>query len=655
MRYSLILGILAFAVGEPSSRAAPPQERAPIRDGTSAAGERESPEGQVRTIIVSTGTRTERDAATTPIATDVVTREEIVNSGAENVAEALEESGASIQTSTSFNGTSLALRGLNAEQILILIDGQRVTGRVGGGIDLRRLTVENVENIELVYGAGSVLHGSDALGGVVNIITRKPDPGLQGELHGTFGSRMTADASARIAGGWKRVGLYATGGYHRTDGWDADRSDVATTGDAWEQFNVGAGARIQPSSRFRVDMSGDYMQRDSNGIDGTNAGAILDRRNLTETVNATISPQWIGRDNRLRLNLHYNDFRDQFRQDQRGDVELDKYEPTRDQLAQLGLQLDQSAGAHVVTTGLDAQLEWLETTRILADGSKPAADRQRAAIFIQDEWTPHQLPRVVVLPALRLDYDTQFGLYPTGRLALMVAPRDDLTLRVSYGRGYRAPSFRELYLAFANPGVGYRVAGNPNLQPEQAWTLDIGATWAPSDRLSLRASIFDNQLRDLMTVDLVNQSGVDGLDTFTYINVGAGFSRGVETGATFKVLPDVELASSYTLLHARTLDTDEPLPGRSPHQGTVALRFHRPKWGTRLTIRGRVQGKRPFSSADGSPEYADPFATVDARISQTMLRYCTAFVGVDNMLNAGDSRLLLMPPRSFYAGITLRY
>ncbi len=655
MPCSLLLGLFVVALGDPSNPdPTAPKDRPSQADHASPASD-EAPEENVRTIIVSTGTRTERDAATTPIATDVVTREQIVDAGAENVAEALEEAGASIQTATSFNGTSLALRGLNAEQVLILIDGQRVTGRVGGGIDLRRFTVENVENIELVYGAGSVLHGSDALGGVVNIITRKPREGLQTEAHGTIGSRTTADGSARVAGGWKKVGLYATGGYHRTDGWDADRSDIATTGDAWEQFNLGAGAHLRPSSRLRMDVSADYMQRDSRGIDGTNAGALLDRRNLTETINATIAPQWIGRDNRLRLNLHYNLFRDQFRQDQRGDDALDKYEPTRDQLAQLGLQLDQIAGAHVLTTGLDAQLEWLETTRILADGSSPAADRQRAAIFIQDEWTPHRSPRVVILPALRLDYDTQFGLYPTGRLALMVAPREDLTLRLAYGRGYRAPSFRELYLAFANPGVGYRVAGNPDLQPEQAWTLDLGATWTPSERFTLRASIFDNQLRDLMTVDLLSESDVDGLDTFTYVNVGAGFTRGVETGATVEVLPDVELTSSYTFLRARTLDTDEPLPGRAPHQGTFALRLHRPQWRSRLTLRGRVQGKRPFSSADGSPEYADPFVSMDARLSQTMLRYCTAFVGVDNILNAGDSRLLLMPPRSFYAGLTFRY
>ncbi len=607
-----------------------------------------------RTIVVSTGTRTERDAVTTRVATEVVTREEIVGSGAENLADALEESGASVQTGTSFNGTSLRLRGLDPQQVLIVVDGQRVTGRIDGAIDLRRFTIENVERIEIVKGAGSVLYGSDAIAGVVNIVTRPPEPGVQAEAHASYGSRATLDLSGRVAGGGRRWGLAAFGGLHRTDGWDADDGDATTTGDAISQWNVGASARFDTRDNLRLSLSGDYLNRDARGVSETATGAILDRRNLSETANTTARVEWLTPDSKLVLTFHHNLFRDQFRQDQRDDDALDQYQPTLDHVGQLGVQLDQVAGRHVVTSGFEAQLEWLTTTRVVGEDGGASVDRQRIALFVQDEWTPVQSPRVSLLPSLRFDLDSRFGAYPTGRLAMLVQPHETLSLRVGYGRGYRAPSFREMYLAFSNAGVGYRVAGNSSLRPEQAWTLDLAATWTPREFIHLSAGMFDNRLRDLITTDLVSMADADGLEVFGYVNVGSAYTRGLETSAGVEFLRHFALTGTYTLLDARDVMTGRRLPGRSTHQGTLSLEFHQRRWGTRLFARVGAWSRRPYTEND-TQVFSDPYATVDLRLSQSLLRYLTVFAGVENLLDAGDASLLPLPPRSFYGGLTLRY
>lgn len=607
-----------------------------------------------RVIVVSTGTRTEHEAATTPVATEVVTRDEIVGSGAENLAEALEESGASVQTSTSFNGTSLRLRGLDPQQILIVVDGQRLTGRIDGAIDMRRFTLENVERIELVKGAGSVLYGSDAIGGVVNIVTRPPEPGVQAEAHAAYGSRNTLDVSGRVAGGGRRWGLAAFGGYHRTDGWDADSSDATTTGDAISQWNVGGSARLDTRVGVRASVSADYLHRDARGVSESATGAIIDRRNLSETANSTARIEWLGPDTRLTLTLHHNLFRDQFRQDQRGDDALDQYQPTLDHIGQLGAQLDQVAGRHVVTSGFEAQVEWLTTTRVIAEDGGSSVDRQRIALFVQDEWTPVSAPRISLLPALRFDVDSRFGAYPTGRLALLVQPHQTLTLRVGYGRGYRAPSFREMYLAFTNAGTGYRVAGNSDLRPEQAWTLDLAATWTPREFVHVSAGVFDNRLRDLITTDLVSEADTDGLQTFGYVNVGSAYTRGVEASAAVEFARHFALTGSYTLLDARDLLTGRRLPGRSTHQGALSLEFHQRRWGTRLFARIGAWSGQPYTSGE-SQVLGDPYATIDVRLSQGLLRYLTLFIGAENLLDAGDASLLPLAPRSFYGGLTFRY
>lgn len=652
-----VLLMLCLALAPLPLHAAPP-ERVPswLRPGDeqSGADDDETEGADTIEVEVSTGTRTDHAAARAPIATEVTTREELVGSGAENLGEALEETSASIQTSQGFNGTSLRLRGLDAEHVLILIDGQRVTGRIGGAIDLRRLTLQNVERIEVVQGAGSVLHGGDALGGVVNVITRRPEPGVQAEARVSYGSRATLDTSGRIAGGGRRWGLVASGGFHQTAGWDADPSTPATTGDALRSFDASASGRFVLAPALELWVAGDYLQRDARGLDQTASGALLDRRNLSEASNAGTRLAWRSDDTRLSLSAHHGYFRDQYRRDQRGDDALDEYQPTDDHLVQLGVQLDQVAGKHLVTSGIDVQLEWLATPRVVTpDGG--AVTRQRLAFFVQDEWQPSALPYISVVPALRVDFDTHFGTYPTGRLALLVAPLESLALRVAYGRGYRAPSFRDMYLAFANPAVGYRVAGNPELRPEQAWTLDLGATWTPREHVMLAVSLFDNRLRDLITTDLVQDADVEGLEVFGYVNVGHAYTRGVEAKLALEFLDYFALSGSTMLLDARDTVSDRRLPGRATIQGSASLEFHQPRWGTRAFARLGAQGRRPFTSGDAQQAFAPPYATLDLRISQGLLRYLTVFVGVENLLDAGDASLTPIAPRSFYGGITFAY
>jgi outer membrane receptor for ferrienterochelin and colicins len=458
-----------------------------------------------------------------------------------------------------------------------------------------------------------------------------------------------------VAGGGRRWGLRGTGGYHRSNGWDADPRDVGTTGDAFASWNVGAGGRFEPIPALRLSVSSDYLRRDSNGIDVTDSGAIIDRRNLTETTNTTLEGVWSNADSQLQLTAHHNFFRDQFRQDQRGDDALDQYQPTDDHLGQLGVQLGQVVGNHLVTTGADLQLEWLETARVIDEHGDTAVERQRFALFAQDEWTPVSAARVTLVPALRVDFDSRFGTYPTGRLALLVRPLETLALRVGYGRGYRAPSFRDMYLAFANPGVGYRVGGNPKLRPEQAWTLDLGATWTPTEQLLFGLGVFDNRLRDLITTDVITDADTDGLQVFGYVNVGTAYTRGLEAKASVEFLRHFMVTGSYTWLDARDQTTNLPLVGRSRHQGALAFELHQRRWGTRVFARAAAWSPRPYSNAEGGQDFAPSYATLDARVSQGLLRYLTLFVGAENLLDAGDAEFTLLAPRSFYGGLTLAY
>ncbi len=625
--------ILLLAVGD-----APQQEQL------------ETVEGETRDIVV-TATRTALEKNDAPVSTDVYDRQTIEDTGAENALEVLEET-PGVQVDRGVGGAGIVLQGLDPKYTLVLVDGQRVSGRIDGTIDLTRFPAEDIERIEIVRGPGSVLYGADALAGTINIITRRPAKRWEAEAHSAYGSFNTLDLTGRIGHRRERYAGSFSAGSHNTDGWDADPSTASTTGPSSKQFELSSSQRFTSRGLFALDGWAQYLRRTTRGVDALNTGAVFDRVNRSETVTANITPSATWNDGSFRFTGSYSLFRDQFFNDQRGSDALDDSQETFDHVAQGTAQLSQQVEKHVLTTGVDGQFEFLSADRV----DPGNVDRQRYAVFAQDEWRP--LEALTILPGVRLDYDSLFGLYPTPRIALMAKPTERWRLRASYGRGYRAPTFREMYLLFTNAGVGYQVRGNPSLQPETSWSTHVSAQYFPWRWASVSLAVFDHRLQDTIVIDTLDDSD-ESLTLFGYANIGNAESRGVESSASVQWGP-LTLDGSYTLTHTRDLDTGRALPGRAKHRGTAGARFHREAWGTTLRIRSAITGPRTFfvdrdDDDELEPLHSDPFATLDARLAQTFTRYVEAYVGVDNILNAGNATDNPLVPRSYFGGITVRY
>lgn len=630
--------------------AAPP---APA-DVPAASPRGDQPVEDVRTVVV-TGTRTERSLAETPVATQVVARDEIVRSGGENVAEVLEEA-PGVVLSRGVGGTGIVLQGLDPRYTLVLVDGQRATGRVDGTLDLTRFPAEDVERIEIVRGPGSVLYGADALAGTVDIVSRRPARAHEAEVHSAYGSFRTADLTGRVALARERWAGSVSAGWHRTDGWDADPSDIATTGSAQHLWRIGTRQELRALGPVTLWATADYLRRDTSRVDAAATGAVFDRRNLSEVVTTSLAPTLeVSPASTLRLTGSYNLWRDQLVQDQRGGAALDRAQDTYDHIGQAGAQYDHELEAHRLTAGIDVLVEELRSDRI----EPSRVERQRYAIFAQDEWTPSARPRVSVLAGVRLDVDTFFGIYPTPRAAVTVTPTKRVTIRASYGRGYRAPSFREMFLLFSNPSVGYVVRGNESLRPETSWSTNASLELRPWSWLGLAAHLFDHRLQDTIVVDTVDHDGET--TQLGYVNVGEAWSRGVETLATLAVLEPLRLEGSYAFTHTWDVESRRPLPGRPRHSGTAGVAFVRERWGTSLRVRSAIIGRRSFYADLDGDELEDtqatpPFATLDLRLGQALLSdRIQAFAGVENLLDAGDASTNPIPPRSFYGGVTVRY
>ena len=604
--------------------------------------------------VVVTGSRTERPLGEAPVATEVITPEEIKESGARDVAELLEDR-PGIQLNRSFAGAGPELQGLPPDYTLILVDGMRVPGRVNGVVDLSRFATENVDRIEIVRGASSSLYGADAIGGVINIITRSAQRLYELSGEAGLGPQGRLDLSGSAGMTRKSWSVRINGGRHASDGYDLDPSDLATTQPAFQQYDVAQRSEFTLYERFRLITSADYTNRARQGIDQSGVGATFDRTNLTQTASAWLRPEWeLSSSTKWQLRAGYSLFRDEFELDQRGSNELDESQDTRENLGQLGTQLDTLLGGHLLSVGAEGSLEKLETERL-----SEAGDRRRLAFYVQDEWTLLEAPLLVVMPSARLDLDSQFGTYPTPRVAVRFDPASPVTLRASYGWGFKAPDFRELYLLFENPSAGYLVEGNTDLDPERSRNLNASVEYHPTRSFTLSVQGFYNLLDD--RIDTVLAPAVDtGPQRFQYENVNSALTRGINASLSVSPMPGLRLDLGYDFTDARSRDDERRLSGQPYHRATASLRYRVPSIGFETLWRAAFVGERPFYQdldGDGAEEQRDAYAyaSVDWRVAQRLGYGFGSFFMAQNLLDAGDPEFTPLPPRSFFGGVQYDY
>jgi outer membrane receptor for ferrienterochelin and colicins len=276
----------------------------------------------------------------------------------------------------------------------------------------------------------------------------------------------------------------------------------------------------------------------------------------------------------------------------------------------------------------------------------------RGALYAQDEWRLGAAGELAMVPAARLDLDSQFGAHATPRIAARWQAGERLVVRGSVGMGYRAPDFKELLLHFANPSAGYVVDGNPDLQPETSRSAQAGVEWQAQPWLWLSGSAYLNQLRDLITTVSEPDDG-SGTLRFGYGNIGRARTAGAEAYAV-ATRGRAGLELGYALTRARDLDEKRALEGVPAQRFTVTARWRDPG-GFEAFVAAVGTGQRPFYLSE-DPQRATLTGRrleLRARIAKRFLQRYGAFVGIDNAADAGDADLDRLPPRTVYAGVEL--
>lgn len=586
--------------------------------------------------IVVTAARRPQLLAETVVPTRLVTREQIEQSGAPDAAAVLvEQTGIQLEGGTPA-GAGVMLQGLGAQRVLVLLDGQPLVGRVAGHFDLSRIPAGILERIEIVEGPQSTLYGSDAMGGVVNLVTRAPtDEPLTLDAAVVGGSQGRRDVDAAARGTTAGFGYALQGGVHAVDLAPGIAGDEATLADRWDGT---ARVNWRASPELAFDAGGLVVAERQRYRTGQ-----LFRFADNEQWSARLGATWTRGAHSFAPLLYYSRF-DHLSRAALGDQPVTE-EGERDvqQLAELELVYSGLLAGATVDGGVELRREWIEADRV------EGGDRTSETVepFVQAGWT---FGPATVVPGGRLAWSEQWGTTFTPRVATLVRLDGGLALRGSVGRGFRAPDFKELYLDFVNVPAGYAVNGNPDLRPERSTSYALDAEWAAGAAFG-RVGAFHTEFRDF-----IETGEQDATGTFTYDNLASGHTRGVEVegGVAWQSL---RAEAGYALLDTRDDATGGPLLGRAEHSARVSLAGRLPH-DFDASLTGLYTGPTPIArDADGRvSDERDSFLRLDARVSRALPGSLEVAAGVENLLDAEPgSDWPGFTGRRVYGGVTWRY
>lgn len=599
--------------------------------------------------IVVTATRSEKKLTDSPIRTEVVSENELKRTNASTLKDALENiPGILLREIHGKSGYEISLQGLSSDQVLVLIDGLPLAASTGSTVDLDQYLIASVDHIEVIKGAASAQYGSAAMGGVINIITKKVADGVSvsGQVDiGSYGKQNANGKAASINNHHEKIKIEASNGDFKgrfsadqlkSDGFAVDPALYPLQGDEQNRQQYSIYGAWQPSDQFSIWVDfNDYQETDhqrslnfvppfylkqykvediqrqrlSAGSKFTLLNNIqVDIKGVHETYDTTSTQTLDGYLSALRnSDQENNHFSSQ--------VSLPTWYR---QNWQLGYdwheeKLDQSNNGKFELQG-------------------GAVSRDRNEFYLQnDAQLTDQLDMVV---GWRFQNDDDFGDHNAFKLSSKYRfyEQNELfaDLRLSYGQGYRVPNLKERFYSFDHSYLGYIVIGNPNLKPESSNSYQLGLSLVKNEFWNANINLFWNDVKDLIQTDYGNAQVVNGITQYSYSNVAQAETKGIETTAQWHISTYLAVSGAYTYTEAKDKTTNKWLTRRPKHIARIGADYSFNDQ-LDLTLRARYQSEEFGDSANlqKSPDWF----SIDTQIDYQISPYISAFIGIDNILN----------------------
>ncbi|MQY51416.1 TonB-dependent receptor [Rhodocyclus tenuis] len=469
--------------------------------------------------VVVTATRQETRSNELLSDVTVITREQIEQAGQTSVEQLLAQQPGVEYWANGGPGTlsAISIRGANSNHTLLLIDGQRVGSISSGAPDFSRLPLSQIERIEILRGPASSLYGADAIGGVIQIFTKRGEGPARINASTGYGTYGTSDSNVGIAGGTDVVSYSLQAGYYETNGFSAIRNSANPSynadHDGFYRSSFSGGVSVRPATGHEIGLN--FLS--SNGTNKYDNGPGTDDANRSNTGSVSLYSR--------------NRFTDDWTSTLRVGHGLDDATTLTNGIAS-GLyrtQQDQASWQNDIRLPVGKALLAAEYLKQNLTSSSTYTLTERTIKSLLAGWSgnlgDHRLQA-----NLRHDDNSQFGGKTTGTAAYGYQFTADWRAHISYGTAFKAPAFNNLYFPLTcYPGWGC-YGGNPNLKPETARNAEAGINWEKSGH-SFAATYFRNKVSDLIDASLpvpinVNKASLSGTSLAYSGNFG-DFSGGV--------------------------------------------------------------------------------------------------------------------------------
>ena len=645
-------------------------------------------------VVTGSGHHQRLKSTATPV--HVLSSQEIREQGITTFDAAITRMMPQVSMSPNSMGTFLRLNGLGNKYILILINGQKLIGDISSNIDLNRINMDRVKRIEVLDGAASSLYGSDAIAGVINIITDQPTQQMVSVTsntrvsgHGIFTENVTLDIYKNGFGSYTSFSHDRADSYQNNDleyvkGSDTEtQQTIAPFFTGYRANNVGQKFTYSPNEHLALNAGVDFMRK------------ITDRPDTRPDITGGTDYEMRYRGLRWNVGGIYKftsrnslqaDFTaDRFRYGKQYDVEtknfaIGDYVESKKQKS-LEFQLKAILGLMKNSTtifGADWRQDYLTAT-----SGNINQNAYTLAAFAQHEMTFFNVLTATV--GLRLTQHETFDTHLTPKVTLMYSP-GNFRLRATYSAGFRAPGLDEIYYHYfsVNRGKPQIIFGNENLSPEKSNYFSLNAEYR-TNVLAVSVTGYINRISDMVVrknID-VDEATLAMLQTefpemtadqaaklerySLYQNSDKGDVKGVQVNVSANIFRGFNLSANYAYTYARTKSGDEwtVLERSIRNAATVAANYFHEwnNYGLNVNLNARFQSKTYYPDYEDAPGYGIWNLNTSHTFTGVKHVLIEPSLGIDNIFNKVDRRIdsskrkyaLYTPGRMVVVGLKLKF
>ncbi|TAE69408.1 MAG: TonB-dependent receptor [Bacteroidetes bacterium] len=684
---------------------------------TAQVGTADTLSGANATDVLVTATRTEVKLGNVAVPYQIISKAQIAATGVARLQELLQEQTGLFVTNGSGTGgvgggvfgNGVQIQGMSPDYTLILINGEPIIGRQGGTLNLARFTVANIKKIEIVKGPSSSLYGSEAMGGVINIITEQP---TQNSLQAGIRAGGYGIVDANVGGNWvtRKSFVSVQANHYRFGGSDFDKNSFGFTQDPFQSntLQVQYNQRLSPKTKlltfFRANRE---ITNNAFEVLGSAGRTITgDIRVNDINLNPTLVHQF-SKKIQSSLRLYFTEYHSI-----QNLTEADKTTPYYyDNFKQRFLRIENQTNfylstRHTLSAGGGAVEETLITNRYAG-----VRGNTIGYLFAQHEYAPNKQWNVIA--GVRYDRNEVYASRMSPKLAIRYQPSDRLKITASFGAGFKAPDYRQLYLSLVNAAAGgYAIYGANEidiaklvqlqqqgfiqtilpraadlqlLKPETSVGINLGSQYKFSNKLQMDVNLFNNDISNQIVFDIIALRS-NGSSVFSYFNVNQSFTRGIELNLHYQPTKNWHISGGYQFLQTadkavvnairegrmfgRNEQTNQVyqlsradyrgLPNRSPHMANIKIGYDNAATGWLANIRAIYRSSWGTFDKDGNgiinrtDELAQGFVQINASVGKTFHPNWQVQTGVENLLNHIDANNLPnILGRNYY--VTVKY